>query len=99
MITTPPLIPKHADTYFYAPGFIHNKTLVPCSPCRRAPEGQGQRLPYQIIPAILRAFRSKYAPHVGKKQEAKAASKQEQKSLEAAYAEFDRWSTPTTGNP
>ena len=64
----PPLIPKHANTYFYAPGYQTKWGSESCTTCRRAPEGQGQRLPYQIIPKILRAFRSKYAPHVGKKQ-------------------------------
>ena len=48
------------------------ETLLP-PPILARPNYRGR---YQIIPRILRAFRSKYAPHIGKKQIAKMQAKQ-----------------------
>jgi len=39
----------------------------------KAPKGSGFLPPYYVSPEVLRSFRSKYQPHVGEKQKAKAA--------------------------
>jgi len=46
---------------------LTNGQIVKCGP------HEGGPLPRMESPAIARTFRSKYAPHVGKKQLAKAA--------------------------
>lgn len=53
----------------HAPMSVEEWTAMNSSPRKPAPWIPTR---YQIIPAILRAFRSKYAPHVGKKQLARA---------------------------
>jgi hypothetical protein len=41
----------------------------------RAHEGEGRTLPQGFSKTVLRAWRSKYPPHVGEKQMRKAAAK------------------------